>query len=63
MANTRNEREASEYCIQEARRLLNEVLRIDMRVKIMLNVERVVLRQILEWASDKLKILFLKNFQ
>ncbi|KAF9760811.1 Retrovirus-related Pol polyprotein from transposon opus, partial [Nosema granulosis] len=62
MANTRDEREASESRSQEARRLLNEALRIEMRLKIMLNIERVELRQVLEWASADLQDFIFEKF-
>ncbi|KAF9742982.1 hypothetical protein NGRA_3599, partial [Nosema granulosis] len=62
MANTRDEREANESRSQEARRLLNEALRIEMRLKIMLNIERVKLRQVLEWASANLQDFIFEKF-
>ncbi|KAF9756151.1 Retrovirus-related Pol polyprotein from transposon 17.6, partial [Nosema granulosis] len=62
MANTRNQREASESRSQEARKLLNEAVRIDMRLRIMLEVERVDLRQVLEWASVDLQDFIFEKF-
>ncbi|KAF9761625.1 hypothetical protein NGRA_2509 [Nosema granulosis] len=55
MANTRNQRGKSASRSQEARIIVKEAVRIDMGLKIMLEVDKVELRQVLEWASDGLQ--------
>ncbi len=64
MANTRMKRVAREARSQETKTIRNEAVRIDTRLKIMLDIERIELRQVLEVASPNLqdfifeKILF-----
>ncbi|KAF9752790.1 hypothetical protein NGRA_3402, partial [Nosema granulosis] len=62
MANTRNQSETSASRSQEARTIVKEAVRIDMRLKIMLEVDKVELRQVLEWALDGLQDYIFEKF-
>ncbi|KAF9754373.1 hypothetical protein NGRA_3342 [Nosema granulosis] len=55
MANTRKNRVAKETRSQVARRLVNEAKRIEMRIRIVSEVELVTMRQVIGFASDDLQ--------